>query len=142
MVTLCLMRPLGDFLRKRLAKCYRSVEAFAKVSGVSKPTLYGMFTLESAEEIVPSDVERSAHNEGTLEAVAEHLHFSEWGELIEAWRADDLYRGIAFVVRVERREYDLLVARAKDEKLTVPQLLLGLALKKETPRAEARGAKG
>lgn len=74
-------------MRARALKMFSSIESFIVETKLSKQTVYNLFdkdTPESAEGVQP----------GTRESIAEASGFIEWADLVEAWRDNDLLRGL------------------------------------------------
>lgn len=87
-ITLKGMKTLGEFLKARAAAMgYKKNEILASMAGRSGATIYRFFNLE--KEPLPGQV-----HETSKHSIATALGFREWGELIKAWKADDVMVGI------------------------------------------------
>lgn len=82
------VRSLGEFVRVRAFKVgYPKVEALVTATGKAKQTVYDLFEARTPEEAEEKHF-------GTREKVAEALLFTEWRELLEAWKDNDVLRGL------------------------------------------------
>lgn len=79
---------LGEFIKLRARKVgIRKVESLIAEAGKAKETVYAILRAGTPDDVANRQLD-------TRESVAEAVKFSGWAELVEAWRADDLDRGL------------------------------------------------
>lgn len=118
--TVQLVRTLGDFVLARIVYAgYGNKNVFSKRTGIARDTIDPIVHAEDTDRI-PKKTQRS-----TLESIAGALGFREWHELLTAWRADDVFRGLPWVhVPLPREELAEIEAQAAKASMTTAAFIM------------------
>jgi lambda repressor-like predicted transcriptional regulator len=84
------MKPLGDFLMVRAVKVgLKTKQAVVDRVGLSRQTIFNVLDAKDDKDPLVAGARAS-----TLDYVAVALQFREWSEAVEAWRDQDVMRGL------------------------------------------------
>jgi hypothetical protein len=111
------VRTIGDFISARIAHVgFKTLTQFAEDAEMARPTLTRVLKSKDAKELSSYRI--------TLERLAKVLRFQEWSKLVDAWRDDDVLRGIGFDYHpIPTSILDGLRARAAIENSTLDEWL-------------------